>query len=126
MARHRIIFLVSALALGSTAAQAHPRLVSSTPAGGATVAGPTAIRLTFSERLVGPMTGANVVMTGMANAGHHPPVKINGFVATLARDGKSFQMVRPKPLAPGNYVVAWHAVSVDTHRVQGTLRFRVR
>lgn len=126
MARYRNILLIGALALGSNAAQAHPRLVTSTPASGATVVSPTAVRLTFSERLVGPMTGASVVMTGMASAGHHQPVKINGFVGTLASDGKSFQMVRPKPLAPGNYVVAWHAVSVDTHRVQGTLRFRVR
>lgn len=126
MPKLHIFLLLSALALGSTAGQAHPRLVSSTPAAGATVAGSTAIRLAFSEKLVGPMTGADVVMTGMPNAGHHQPVKINGYVAALGRDGKSILMTRVKALAPGNYVIAWHAVSVDTHRVQGKLGFRVR
>ena len=126
MARPHITLFLSALALGSTAAQAHPRLVSSTPAAGATVTGSTAIRLAFSEKLIGPMTGADVVMTGMSNAGHHQPVKINGYVATLGRDSKSILMTRVKALAPGNYVVAWHAVSVDTHRIQGSLGFRVR
>ncbi len=126
MPKLHIFLLLSALALGSTAGQAHPRLVSSTPAAGATVVGSTAIRLAFSEKLVGPMTGADVFMTGMPNVGQHKPVKMNGFVATFGRDGKSILMTRVKALAPGNYVVAWHAVSVDTHRVQGTLGFRVR
>ena len=126
MTRPHIILLLSAVALGSTAVQAHPRLVSSTPVAGATVAGSTAIRLAFSEKLIGPMTGADVMMTGMPDAGHHQPVKMNGFVATLGRDGKSILMTRVKALTPGNYVVAWHAVSIDTHRVQGTLGFRVK
>lgn len=126
MTRKLFLLLVSALALGSTGAQAHPRLVSSTPPAGTTVTGPTAIRLSFSEKLIGPMTGADIMTTGMPNGGHGRPVKISGFVATLGRNGKSFQMARAKPLAPGNYVVAWHAVSVDTHRVQGKLGFRVK
>ena len=30
-----------------------------------------------------------------------------------------------KPLSPGTYDVDWHAVSVDTHRVNGHFSFKV-
>jgi methionine-rich copper-binding protein CopC len=30
------------------------------------------------------------------------------------------------PLKPGVYTVHWHAVSVDTHRTQGSFQFTVR
>ena len=31
-----------------------------------------------------------------------------------------------KPLAPGVYTVTWHAISVDTHRTEGTFSFTVQ
>lgn len=30
------------------------------------------------------------------------------------------------PLAPGHYRVSWHAVSVDTHRTEGTFSFDIQ
>jgi methionine-rich copper-binding protein CopC len=30
-----------------------------------------------------------------------------------------------KPIGPGNYVVEWQVLSVDTHITEGTLRFAV-
>jgi methionine-rich copper-binding protein CopC len=29
-------------------------------------------------------------------------------------------------LAPGHYQVSWHAVSVDTHRTEGTFSFDIQ
>jgi copper resistance protein C len=31
-----------------------------------------------------------------------------------------------KTLAPGVYIVNWHAVSVDTHHTQGSFEFTVK
>ena len=110
-------------------AQAHPRLLSSTPAVNATVASPHMIQLKFSERLIGAMTGADVVaapMRAMPGMSARPAVKTAGFTHTLSADGKSLVLQRKAGLAPGAYQVVWHAVSVDTHRVAGRFAFSVK
>jgi methionine-rich copper-binding protein CopC len=43
--------------------------------------------------------------------------------ATVASNRMSVTL---KPLAPGTYKVTWHAVSVDTHRTQGSYEFTVK
>lgn len=107
-------------------ADAHPRLMSATPTANSLVAAPSRIALKFSEKLIGPMTAADVLMTGMPGKPHHQPVKMAGFRAALAADGKTLLLARAKPLPAGTYSVAWHAVSVDTHRVAGTFAFSVK
>lgn len=99
-------------------AQAHPRIVSSTPTPNATIAKPARLTIRFSERLVRPLTGATLVTV---RGGH--VVKIPT-VAALDVSSKMLIVKPARPLAAGRYQLNWHAVSVDTHRVQGALAFR--
>ena len=118
-----------ALALPGVAALAHPRLIASTPAAQASVSAPTTVQMRFSERLVAPMTGAEVTraaMAAMPGMASHPAGKIGGFSARVGDDGKTLTLTRRQPLAAGHYSVAWHAVSVDTHRIAGRFEFTVR
>ena len=118
-----------ALALPASAALAHPRLLASTPAAQATVSAPSTVQLRFSERLVAPMTGADVVtaaMPAMPGMAARAPAKVSGFVARFSSDGKTMTLSRRQALAAGHYSVAWHAVSVDTHRIAGRFDFTVR
>lgn len=109
-----------------SAALAHPRLLQTTPTANATVAGPGKIELKFSEPLIRPMTGADVAMIGMPGKPHHAPFKMSGFTPTLSADRKTFTLTGRRLLPVGTYRVAWHAVSVDTHRVQGSFAFAVK
>lgn len=115
--------LIAALALPGIAA-AHPKLLSATPAAQATVAKPTQIRLSFSETLVGPMSGIELTMTGMPGMADHAPMPIKGF--TTAARGKDLVVTLPRPLPAGSYELKWHAVASDQHRVEGSYTFTVR
>ena len=53
-----------------------------------TVAAANRISLTFSERLLAPMSGGDVLMTGHPGKPHHPPIKIAGFRPLVGPDGK--------------------------------------
>jgi methionine-rich copper-binding protein CopC len=104
---------ISALAivvLAGGIAQAHPRLMS----------------LTFSERLLAPMSGGDIMMAGRPGATHVLPTKVAGFKPSVAADGKTLQLISASRLAKGNYQVRWHAVAADTHRVAGVLAFQVK
>lgn len=117
----------TALLLGTTApAWAHPKLVSSTPAANATVANASRIALTFSERLMAPLSGAALVMTGMPGHAKHAPTKVSGFRTAMEPDGKTLSLTFAKPLSAGTYQLNWHAVAADTHRITGNLTFTVR
>jgi len=48
-----------------------------------------------------------------------------GKMTLVPGDGKKIVVPIPARLAPGTYRVAWHAVSVDTHRVSGTYAFKI-
>lgn len=102
---------------------AHPKLLSATPAANAKVAKPAAIKLTFSEDLVAPLSGIDLVMTGMPGMASHKPMPIKGF--TLSVKGKTLTAVLPRPLPSGTYTLTWHAVAADQHRVEGTYDFSV-
>lgn len=105
--------LSSALAVP---AFAHAHLKQSDPAQGATMTkAPGQIALTFTEKL--EPSFSNVAVTDAA--GHdveEAPAAISGISMS----------VKLKPLKPGIYHVAWHAVSVDTHRTQGTYDFTIK
>lgn len=98
-------------------AHAHAMLDHSSPAVGSSVApSPKEVVLWFTEKLEpafstievrGP--GGMLVSAGKAQVG-----------------GDKTQMhVALRHLAPGTYKVNWHALSVDTHRTQGSFSFRV-
>ncbi|AKA24663.1 copper homeostasis periplasmic binding protein CopC [Pseudomonas chlororaphis] len=120
--------LVLAVALGgglslAGLAQAHPKLVASTPAEGARVAAPAKIELQFSETLTRQFSGARLLMTGMAGMSHAPmPVKA---AVAGGNDPKSMIITPAAPLTAGSYKVEWRAVSADTHPITGNLTFDV-
>jgi len=118
--------IAAALALLAAPALAHPKLVSSTPAAQATITNATQVSLTFSEPLVAPVSGIDLVMTGMPGMASHAPMKITGFKTSVAPDGKTLVAAFPRPLPAGAYKLDWHVVSTDTHRITGTLGFTVR
>lgn len=107
-----------ALLVVASGAYAHPKLVSATPAPNATIAKPRRVELHFSEKLMPKFTGADLMMTGGA-------VKVAS-VATVGADGRTLVITPKSPLGAGRYSVAWHAVSVDTHRVAGNYAFAVK
>ena len=118
------LLAVLALGVGATA-EAHPKLLRTTPAANATVDAPTRVMLAFSERLIGPMSGGDIIATALAGHGTTAAMKVAG-VTSAVIGGKSLMLTLKRPLAPGSYRLNWHVVSVDTHRVQGTLSFKVK
>lgn len=126
----RISYITLTVALIGSAigglALAHPKLLTTSPSANASVARPNTVRLKFSENLIGSMTSADVMMTGMPGNAHHKPVKMTGFKGVLGSDGKTLTLTRARTLSTGSYRVLWHAVAIDTHRVSGSFNFAVK
>lgn len=117
--RFKIAAVAGAAALSLLAGQvlAHARLVSATPATGATVAAPRAISLTFSEQMVPAFSGFD-----LANArGTVIPVQTQ-----VSKDGKTLNGSPRAALAAGAYTVNWRVASADGHRMTGSTTFVVR
>lgn len=116
-------------AAAATPALAHPRLLRAAPAQSSIASNVRNISLTFSERLIAPLSGFDMVMTrtpGAPNAASSRAAKVNGIKSLLARDGRTLNATLARPLPAGSYDVNWHAVSADTHRVTGKVSFTVR
>ncbi|WP_223457017.1 MULTISPECIES: copper homeostasis periplasmic binding protein CopC [unclassified Pseudomonas] len=117
------VALLSGL-LVSTLAQAHPKLLSSTPAEGAAGTPPDKIELHFSENLVTQFSGAKLLMTEMAGMAHDPmPIKAK---VSGGSDPKTMFIIPTAPLTAGTYKVEWRAVSSDTHPITGNVTFKVK
>lgn len=101
-------------------AEAHPRLLSSTPPANATIAAPGRLVLRFSEKLIGPLARADLVRTGA------PGVAKVATAIAVDHSGKQLIVSLRQKLPAGRYQLNWRAVSVDTHRVQGSIAFTVR
>ena len=115
---------LSASLLLSAGAHAHPKLLSSTPAEGATVTAPAKIELNFSEKLTTQFSGAKLLMTEMAGMAHAPmPVKAK---VSGGSDPKTMLITPTAPLVAGTYKVEWRAVSSDTHPITGSVTFKVK
>ena len=128
MSKLRLAFttpLLAVLAFAGTA-QAHTRLVSSSPAAHATVARPGRVVLTFNERVVANFSGAELMMTGMPGMANHQPMAITGFTSAMSADGKTLTLTMRRALTAGTYQIKWHAAGADTHRMEGTFNFTVR
>jgi methionine-rich copper-binding protein CopC len=121
----RIIVPAAIVLLGlAGAVQAHPKLVSASPAKNATVAKPARLALRFSEKLMPKFSGADLMMTAHGGT-THPPMKVAA-AAGIADDGRTLVVTPKSPLASGRYSLAWHVVSADTHRVAGNYAFAVK
>ena len=108
-----------AMAGAATQASAHAHLLTASPAANATVAAPRQLTLKFSEKLQPKFSGLAISMPQMNNMA--APTKI-----AVSKDGKSLVATPTAPLTAGVYKVSWHAVTADTHRVQGAYTFTVR
>ena len=117
------LVLASGLLLSSLA-QAHPKLLSSSPAEGADGAAPGKIELHFSENLLTQFSGAKLVMTEMPGMAHSPmPMKAK---VSAGSDPKSMLITPLSSLPAGTYQVQWRAVSSDTHPITGNVTFKVK
>jgi len=109
----KTILLAMLLAAAAAPAWAHAKLQSSDPTANSSVKSPSLIRLVFSEGLEPAFSGA-VLSDG---AGKKIPVSASVGGATIT--------LMPLALKPGAYKVTWHTVGHDTHRISGTLSFKV-
>lgn len=101
------------------AADAHARLITGSPKAGATVAAPTALKLTYSESIV---AGGSSVTLADAKG---------GAIATgpLSVDAKNKRLVTVPvtgKLAPGAYKVNWSMKTDDGHTMSGDFGFMVK
>jgi methionine-rich copper-binding protein CopC len=110
--------LAGAVILGVPAAQAHAFLDHANPAVGSELpTAPATVTMWFTQQLEPAFTTATVtnqsgdrVDTGPARIDAKDPTELS---------------VLLKPLPPGTYTVAWHALSVDTHTTTGHFTFTV-
>lgn len=124
--RFRDALIAIALFTSGTAAQAHTKLVASTPAANASVVKPTTISMSFNEKVVPTFSGADVVMTAMPGMADHKPMKLSGLKPSWSADGKTLTLTAGRAFPIGTYQVAWHAAGTDTHRMQGSFTFSVK
>ena len=103
--------------LGASAAFAHAHLKSAEPAADSKVAAPKDLHLTFSE-------GVEATFTKVSLSKDGTEIAIKG-LETPDADKKTLVVTPAAALANGTYKVEWHAVSVDTHKSEGTYSFKV-
>ena len=118
-------FALGTLAL-ATAVEAHPSLVAASPAANGTIASTNELKLTFSEALVAQFSGMNVLMTDMPGMKMTSPMAVGVVSSKVAADGKTLVGTLKTPLPAGTYTLGWHAVTADTHRVEGSYSFTVK
>ena len=109
----------AAAALGASQADAHARLLASSPAADAVLkAPPKTITLTFNEKLAPAFSRFELTMT--EHGGMKVPVK-----TTVSKDRKSITGVPQGQMASGAYKIAWTAAGADGHRMTGEVRFKI-
>lgn len=100
-------------------ALAHAHLKTEEPAAGASVAAPHALTLHFTEEL-------NLHFSGVAITGPDHKTVALGTAKLAPKDAATLVVPLAGPLAPGSYTVAWHALSADGHKTQGSYAFTVK
>jgi methionine-rich copper-binding protein CopC len=111
------IVIVSLLlvVLGNNAARAHAFLDHASPLVGSTVASsPHEVSLTFTQNLEAAFSSVQVTDANGARVDQGKP-QVSG----------STMRIGLKSLSPGTYHVHWHALSVDTHKTEGSFTFHV-
>jgi methionine-rich copper-binding protein CopC len=100
-------------------AWAHAFLDHAEPKVGSTVTNsPTQIKIWFTQELE-PVFSSLEVHDAQGQ-------EVDKKDARLDDKDKSLFIVSLPPLSDGTYTVTWHAVSVDTHRTQGSFEFTIR
>jgi methionine-rich copper-binding protein CopC len=110
---------VLAISFLATAADAHPKLKSASPAADvSSKVSPTELKLSFSEGVIAKFSGVEIKDESGKTIRTGVPV-------TDPKDQKQLVVPLPAPLSAGRYRVTWHAVSEDTHSVKGEYSFGV-
>jgi methionine-rich copper-binding protein CopC len=111
-------FVISSLlfaAFGSIAAHAHAFLDHASPLVGSTVtSAPREVSLTFTQNLEASFSSVQVTDANGARVDSGKP-QVSG----------NTMRVGLKSLPQGTYRVRWQALSVDTHKTEGTFTFSV-
>jgi methionine-rich copper-binding protein CopC len=94
---------------------AHAFLHHASPAAGEILKPPREVSLQFTESLEPAFSGVDVTDASGRSV-----------EAAKVVTNEAAMRVLLMPLAPGSYRVTWHAVSVDTHRTEGSYRFTVK
>jgi len=111
--------LLPAATLPAASVDAHAFLDHAVPAVGSTVTtAPKQVQMFFTEELEPAFSGATI-----ADAGGRA---IAAGRAVFDPRNKAEMALNLPPLAPGHYKVSWHALSVDTHRTEGSFGFDVQ
>ena len=110
-----LALLLTAATFTSGAVLAHTELSTSVPENGATLeAAPENLQLTFSEPV--RLTALSIQKDGERRQSLGPlPAETNA----------EFNVALPETIADGHYVVAWRALSADTHVMTGEFMFAV-
>ena len=111
------IALAVMTAFAARPAGAPARVVTGAPPPAAPGAGPSAISLTFSERMAPAFSAFDLVNA----AGEKVPVRI-----AVGEDGKTLTGTLARPAPAGVYRVDWRIASGDGHRMTGSYTFTVR
>jgi hypothetical protein len=115
------ISAIASLALllsGATVAFAHAELTRAVPpAGGTVAAAPNEVTVNFSEQLE-PAFSTIVVRDSVGK-------QVDKADAHVDKEDRTIMRVSLQPLPRGIYTVKWRAVTVDTHRTEGTFTFGV-
>lgn len=105
--------------IGPGSAFAHAFPVREIPRPGAVLAAaPPRVVIMFTEDVNARFSGITVRANGGARVDNGDPVRDR-------RDHKILSVGFRHPLAPGTYVVRWHALAMDGHRTQGHYDFAV-
>ena len=115
----RLLIVAFIYGLAVTTAFAHAFLEKAIPGVGTTVRlSPSELQLDFTESIVPAFSGVQITAFGGKRIPSEKPV--------LDRTKPNVVHVSLRsPLRPGTYIVAWHVVSVDTHRTSGTYKFTI-
>lgn len=122
MRRSLVLTAAAVLVMLAGSTNAHPKLLSATPAANATVAKPAHVELHFSEKLMSAFSKGDLTMAAMPGMA---AMKLAS-TAALAADGRTLVITPKAALGAGRYSVAWHVVSTDTHKVAGSYAFAVK
>jgi methionine-rich copper-binding protein CopC len=89
------------------------------PVGGVVTGSPSEIKIIFSE-------GVEPTFSGIQLTGADGRAIPTGKASNDPADRAILVVPVKGRLQPGSYKVIWHAVSVDTHRTQGSFSFEVK
>lgn len=118
-----LLAFAACAAMTANVADAHSKLIASSPRTGATIAAPSRLALRYDETLTAK---SRVELFMTARAGKTIAPTPLGVAMALAPDRKTLFAKPKKPLAPGRYLLAWHVTAADGDRTDGTVRFAVR